>query len=174
MGKQWKKAGKQEQAGKKGALFTKLSREIQVAVRLNGPSPDLNPRLKLALETARAHCLPKDTIERAIVKGQGTQDSAVEEVLYEGFGPHGVAFLVSCVTNNRTRTVSEIRFLFKKHKGNMGENGSVMWMFEKTGKIYRAKYKITLDKEQEKNAKTLWQELQNHPDCQAVWTNIPV
>ena len=175
MGKQWKKAGKQEQASKKGALFTKLSREIQVATRLGGPSPGSNPRLKLALDTARTHSLPKDTIERAISKGQGaTPDAVISEVLYEGFGPHGTAFLVSCLTDNRTRTVSKMRFLFKKHKGNMGESGSVMWLFEKLQQEYQAKHPITLDKEQAKQVQALWQELKEHPDCQSIWTNLKI
>ena len=132
MGKQWKTAGKLAQAHKKGALFTRLAREIQVAVRLGGPTPDHNHRLKLALDVARSHSLPKDTIERAIAKGKGDKTGEqIEEVIYEGFGPHGVAIIVHCLTDNKVRTVSEIRFLFKKHQGNMGESGSVMWMFEK-------------------------------------------
>ena len=132
MGKQWKTAGKEVQASKKGALFTKLSREIQVAVRLAGPYPENNSRLKLALEVARSYSLPKDTIKRAIHQGKGsTSEDQIEEVIYEGFGPYGVAMIVICLTNNRARTASEVRFIFKKHKGNMGESGSVMWMFEK-------------------------------------------
>ena len=198
MGKQWKKTGKQEQASKKGALFTKLSREIQVAVRLGGPSPNNNPRLKLALQTARTHSLPKDTIERAIAKGQGAKEGTnTKEVLYEGFGPAGTAFLISCWTDNRARTVSEMRYLFKKHKGHIGESGSVTWMFEKTKPApaknqedtdpnkalsqkeptqgergYQAKHKVTLDKEQEEKAKNLWQEINQQADCQSVWTNF--
>ena len=140
MGKQWKTAGKLAQAGKKGALFTRLSREIQVAVRLAGPHPENNHRLKLALETARSHSLPKETIDRAISKGSGQKpEDQIEEVIYEGFGPHGVAVIVVCLTDNRTRTVSEIRHLFKKHKGNMGESGSVMWMFDKVSLVEATK-----------------------------------
>ncbi|MDE0119013.1 MAG: YebC/PmpR family DNA-binding transcriptional regulator [Bdellovibrionales bacterium] len=140
MGKQWKTAGKRSQAGKKGALFTKLSREIQVAVRLAGPHPENNHRLKLALETARSHSLPKDTIDRAISKGQGQKsEDQIEEVIYEGFGPHGIAMIVLCLTDNRVRTVSEIRHLFKKHKGSMGDSGSVMWMFDKVALVQAKK-----------------------------------
>ena len=140
MGKQWKTAGKLAQAGKKGALFTKLSREIQVAVRMAGPHPESNHRLKLALETARSHSLPKDTMERAIAKGSGQKgEDQIEEVIYEGFGPHGVAVIVHCLTDNRVRTVSEVRFLFKKHQGNMGDSGSVMWMFDKAGLVWARK-----------------------------------
>lgn len=136
MGKQWKTAGKLAQANKKGALFTRLAREIQMAVRLGGPTPDHNHRLKLALDVARSHSLPKDTIERAINKGKGDKaGEQIEEVIYEGFGPHGVAMIVHCLTDNKVRTVSEVRFLFKKNQGNMGESGSVMWMFEKASLV---------------------------------------
>ncbi len=140
MGKQWKTAGKQAQAEKKGTLFTKLSKEIQVAVRLAGPHPENNHRLKLALETARSHSLPKDTIERAIAKGRGQKEGElIEEVVYEGFGPHGVAVIALCLTDNRARTVSEIRLMFKKYKGRMGESGSVMWMFDKVSLVQARK-----------------------------------
>ncbi len=140
MGKQWKTAGKLSQAEKKGALFTKLSREIQVAVRLAGPHPENNHRLKLALETARFHSLPRDTIDRAIAKGQGQKsEDQIEELIYEGFGPHGIAMIVLCLTDNRVRTVSEIRFMFKKHNGSMGESGSVMWMFDKVALVQAKK-----------------------------------
>lgn len=140
MGKQWKTAGKLAQASKKGSLFTKLSREIQVAVRLAGPHPESNHRLKLALETARSHSLPKDTIERAITKGSGQKaEDQIEETIYEGFGPHGVAVIVHCLTDNRVRTVSEVRYLFKKHQGNMGESGSVLWMFDKASLVWANK-----------------------------------
>ena len=132
MGKQWKTAGKLEQAGKKGALFTRLSREIQVAVRLGGAHPESNHRLQLALSTARAHSVPKSTIERAIAKGSGQNTGEIiEELIYEGYGPYGVAIVLRCLTDNRTRTVSEIRHLFKIHGGQMGDSGSVLWMFDK-------------------------------------------
>ena len=131
MGKQWKAAGKQEKSNKKGALFTKLSREIQVAVRLGGCFPENNHRLKLALEVARQYSLPKDTIKRALQKGSGNRSQEqIEEVTYEGFGPHGVAMVVLCLTDNRVRTVSEVRYLFKKQGGSLGESGSVMWIFD--------------------------------------------
>lgn len=142
MGKQWKTAGKEVQASKKGALFTKLSREIQVAVRLAGPHLENNPRLKLALETARSHSLPKETIKRAISKGSGQKsDNQIEEVIYEGFGPHGVAMIVICLTENKTRTVSEVRYLFKKQKGSMEESGSVIWMFDRVALVQARKNK---------------------------------
>src|ERR1700729_1784230 len=101
MGKGWKTAGKLEAAQKKGAIFTKLAREIAVAARMGGPDPDANSRLKLAIAAAREESCPKDTIERAIKKGAGLDDSAaIEEITYEGYGPHGVGIIVEVQTDN--------------------------------------------------------------------------
>jgi YebC/PmpR family DNA-binding regulatory protein len=133
MGKSWKKAGKLEQSQKKGALFTKLAREVSVAAKLGGGDPAANSRLKLAIDAAREASCPKDTIERAIKKGTGQLDdgSIIEEIVYEGYGPFGVGILVECQTDNRTRTVSEMRNIFKTNGGNLGESGAVAWMFER-------------------------------------------
>lgn len=133
MGKGWKKAGKLEAAAKKGAIFTKVAREIAVAAKLGGGDPEANSRLKLAIEAAREVSCPKDTIERAIKKGTGQLDdaSAIEEIVYEGYGPHGVGIIVECQTDNRNRTVSELRNVFKSNGGNLGESGAVAWMFER-------------------------------------------
>jgi YebC/PmpR family DNA-binding regulatory protein len=133
MGKGWKKAGKLEASQKKGAIFTKLAREIAVAARLGGGDPASNSRLKLAVDAAREASCPKDTIERAIKKGTGQLDDGaqVEEIAYEGYGPHGVGIIVECQTDNRNRTVSEIRNLFETHGGNLGSSGAVAWMFER-------------------------------------------
>src|SRR6185437_10787229 len=130
MGKGWKKAGKLESAQKKGAVFTKLAREIAVAAKLGGGDPNANSRLKLAIEAAREVSCPKDTIERAIKKGTGQLDDGaqIEEVVYEGYGPHGVGIMVECQTDNRNRTVSVLRSLFKSNGGNLGESGAVGWM----------------------------------------------
>lgn len=137
MGKSWKKAGKLEASQKKGALFTKLAREIAVAAKLGGGDPEANSRLKLAMIAAREASCPKDTIDRAIKKGTGQLDDGaqIDEVLYEGYGPHGVGVLVECQTDNRNRTVSEIRNVFKSNGGNMGESGAVAWMFERVAFI---------------------------------------
>lgn len=137
MGKGWKKAGKLEAAQKKGALFTKLAREIAVAAKMGGGDPEANSRLKLAIDAAREASCPKDTIERAIKKGTGQLDdgSQIEEITYEGYGPHGVGILVECQTDNRNRTVSELRSVFKSNGGNLGESGAVAWMFERVSLI---------------------------------------
>jgi YebC/PmpR family DNA-binding regulatory protein len=122
---------------KRGELFTKLARAITVAARDGGGDPDANPALALAIQKAREASMPKDNIERAIAKGtgSGSDADAVEAVLYEGYGPGGVAMLVETLTDNRNRTASEVRNLFARHGGNLGEPGSVAWTFEKKGEI---------------------------------------
>ncbi len=119
---------------KRGAIFTKLVREITVAARMGGPDPAMNPRLRLAVEKANGQSMPKDNIERAIKKGAGLlEGETYEEVTYEGYGPHGVAVLVECVTDNRNRTVAEVRHAFSKAGGNLGTEGSVAFQFDRTG-----------------------------------------
>ncbi len=132
MGKSWKNPLKVENANKKGAVISKMAKEIIVAVKLGGPDPAANSRLRMAIEAAKEVSVPKDTIERAIKRGSGQDaDSQIEEVMYEGFGPHQVGILVECQTDNRTRTAPDIRFIFKKWGGMMGEQGSVAWMFDR-------------------------------------------
>ncbi|MCS7014576.1 MAG: YebC/PmpR family DNA-binding transcriptional regulator [Gemmatales bacterium] len=121
---------------RKGQLFSKLARAIQVAVRQSGPDPAANVKLRYAIEKAREAGMPKDTIERAIKKGVGElEGEAIEEVTYEGYGPGGVAILVECATDNRNRTASEIRKLFEKGGGKMGSAGAVAWLFERKGLV---------------------------------------
>jgi YebC/PmpR family DNA-binding regulatory protein len=122
---------------KRGALFTKLTRAITVAAREGGGDPEGNPALALAIQKAKDASMPKDNIERAIAKGTGADADAdaFEAVVYEGYGPGGVAVLVEALTDNRNRTSSEVRHIFTKHGGNLGEPGSVAWTFEKKGEI---------------------------------------
>ncbi len=119
---------------RRGKLFTRILKEITVAARLGGGDPAGNARLRAAVGEARANAVPADNIERAIKKGTGElEGGAIEEVVYEGYGAGGVAILVECATDNKNRTVSELRHLFTKHGGNLGESGSVAWMFAKRG-----------------------------------------
>ena len=120
---------------RRGQLFTKLGRELAIAAREGGPDPDANFKLRLVMEKARAANMPKDTIERAIRRGAGLEkgEENLEEVMYEGYGPHGVALLVQVLTDNRNRTVAEVRRTFNRHGGNMGETGCVAWLFEPKG-----------------------------------------
>ena len=122
---------------KRGQLFSKLSRAIIVAAKEGGPDPDGNLALQNAIEKARSYSMPKDNIERAIAKGTGADAdaSSFETVVYEGYGPEGVAVLVEAVTDNRNRTASEVRHAFTKHGGNLGTTGAVAWQFERRGVV---------------------------------------
>ena len=121
------------QDAKRGKLFTKLIREIMVAARAGGADPMSNPRLRSAMDKAKSQSMPKDNIDRAIKRGSGEDDGAVyEEVRYEGYGPGGVAVMVDGLTDNRNRTVAEIRYAFSKHGGNLGADGSVAYLFTHT------------------------------------------
>ena len=122
---------------KRGQLFSKLSRAIIVAAKEGGPDPDGNLALQNAIEKARSYSMPKDNIERAIAKGSGADAdaSSYETVIYEGYGPEGVAVLVEAVTDNRNRTASEVRHAFTKHGGNLGTTGAVAWQFERRGVV---------------------------------------
>lgn len=118
----------------RGKITTKIGREITVAVRLGGSDPTGNMKLKLALAKAKANNIPKDNIQRAVQKGLGTlEGSSYEELTYEGYGPGGAALLVDILTDNRNRTAADIRHLFSKHGGNLGESGCVAWMFKRKG-----------------------------------------
>ena len=124
------------QDAKRAKQFARLSREIEVAARLGAPDPDQNPRLRSAISAARAGNMPKDRIERAVHKASGPGDGAIlEEVRYEGFGPGGVAIIVEALTDNRNRTAAEVRSTFGKLGGNMGESGSVSFMFDRVGQL---------------------------------------
>src|SRR5215470_5402647 len=121
---------------KRGRMFTKLIKEITIAARIGGGDPEGNPRLRKAISDAKDVNMPADNIKRAVMKGTGELEGGqLEEITYEGYGPAGVALLVEVVTDNRNRTVSEIRHVFSKNGGNMGEAGSVSWMFKKKGSI---------------------------------------
>ncbi|MDH5649505.1 MAG: YebC/PmpR family DNA-binding transcriptional regulator [Gammaproteobacteria bacterium] len=122
------------QDAKRGKIFTKIIREITVAARMAGGDPGANPRLRAAIDKGLGQNMPKDKIERAIKKGTGElEGESYEEVIYEGYGPNGVAVMVECATDNRNRTVSEVRHAFSKHGGNLGTDGSVAYLFKTMG-----------------------------------------
>ncbi len=132
---------------KRGKIFTRLIKEITVAAGMGGGDPDGNPRLRSAIASAKTENMPKDNIARAIKKGTGELDGEVyDEILYEGYGPAGVAVLVECLTDNRNRTVADIRHYFSKSNGNLGESGCVAWMFEKKGIMIVDKETISEEK----------------------------
>jgi YebC/PmpR family DNA-binding regulatory protein len=128
-----KKAKSDQERGK---IFTKLMREITVAARLGGGDEEANPRLRTAIEAAKAASMPNTNIDKAIKKGTGELPGvSYEEMVFEGYGPGGVAIMVEATTDNKNRTVSEVRHIFERHNGNLGENGSVAWVFQQKGVI---------------------------------------
>jgi len=130
---------KERQDAKRGQIFTRLIREITVAARNGGGDPEFNPRLRAAIEKAKEHNMPADNIERAIKRGTGELEGVqYEEIRYEGYGPGGAAVIVDCMTDNRTRTVAEVRHAFAKHGGNLGTEGCVAFQFTHCGKILLA------------------------------------
>ncbi len=130
---------------KRGKSFTRIIKEISIAAR-NGGDPDANPRLRTAILAAKAVSMPSDNIKKAIMRGTGELEGGqIEEVMFEGYGPGGAAVLVNVATDNRNRTVSEIRHVFSKNGGNMGEQGSVAWMFERKSQIFVPGEKTTED-----------------------------
>lgn len=132
---------------KRGKIFTKIIRELSVAARAGGGDPDANPRLRKAIADARAVNMPADNIKRAIMKGTGQlEGSSFEEVAYEGYGPGGVAIYVEALSDNKNRTVSELRHIFTKNGGRIGESGCVSWMFKRKGYIVIDKSKAEEDK----------------------------
>lgn len=137
MGAQWKQKGRVAAADAKGRIFTKLSKEIMIAAR-NGADPDMNPRLRMAVEAAKKASMPRDTLERAIKKGAGLLDDNVvyESVTYEGFAPHQVPVIVECLTDNKNRTATNVRVLFRK--GQLATSGAVSWDFRHVGLIEAA------------------------------------
>lgn len=150
MGKQWKKSGKILASQAKGAQFTKIAKEIAVAARLGGPDPNSNSRLRMAIDAAKRNSCGKEMVDRAIRRGAGLDnEQIIEEIIYEGYAPHGVGIIVECQTDNRNRTASELRFLFKSHNGNMGESGSVAWMFERVALVEAKKSPPPKDPEED-------------------------
>ncbi|MCX6161885.1 MAG: YebC/PmpR family DNA-binding transcriptional regulator [Ignavibacteriae bacterium] len=120
----------------RGKVFTKLIKEITISARDGGGDPVGNPRLRLAIQSAKSSNMPQDNITRAIKKGTGELEGVkYEEITYEAYAPHGIAVMIQCVTDNRNRTVAELRHMISKHNGNLGDSGSVAWMFERKGVV---------------------------------------
>jgi YebC/PmpR family DNA-binding regulatory protein len=151
---------------KRGKIFTKLIKEISVAARMGGGDPEANSRLRHALINARAQNMPKDTYERAIKKGTGDLEGAnYEEIVYEGYGPGGVAVLVECLTDNRNRTIAEVRHAFGKAGGNVGTSGCVAWMFDKKGLITVDKKDATEETLMEAALEAGAEDIKDEGDC---------
>lgn len=130
----------------RGKVFTRIIKEITIAARDGGGDPEANPRLRLAIQNAKSSNMPQDNITRAIKKGTGELEGVrYEEITYEAYAPHGIAVMIQCVTDNRNRTVAELRHMISKYNGNMGESGSVAWMFERKGVVTVEKAEHTED-----------------------------
>lgn len=128
--------------------FTRVGREIAIAVKNGGPNPETNPKLRLAIQNAKSVQMPKDRVEAAIKKASNREEGNFEEVVYEGIGPGGVAMMVECATDNTTRTVANVRLIFSRGGGNLGTSGSVAYLFDRRGVFKIAKEKIDLEKQE--------------------------
>ena len=139
---------KNAQDAKRGKIFQKISRDLYMAAKSGGPDPDANPQLRLVMEKARAANMPKDNIKRALDKATGANGANYEEITYEGYGPAGVAILVHALTDNRNRTASAVRTDFNRNGGNLGETGSVSFMFDRKGYIAIVREDLDVDEDQ--------------------------
>jgi YebC/PmpR family DNA-binding regulatory protein len=158
----------------RGKLFTKLIREITIAARIGGGDPGGNPRLRKAINDARASQMPGDTIQRATKRGTGEiEGAAFEEVLYEGTGPAGTLFLVEGTTDNRNRTAAEIRKIFSRHGGNLGGSGAAAWAFDRLGMISLNKSDVTEDQLMESAVEAGAEDYRDEGDVWVVYTAIP-
>lgn len=157
----------------RGKVFTKIIKEITIAAREGGGDPDGNPRLRLAIQTAKANNMPQENITRGIKKGTGELEGVkYEELTYEGYAPHGIAIMVECVTDNRNRTVAELRHIMSKNNGNMGDTGSVAWMFERKGVINVEKAGVSEDELMEVILDAGADDLKNEGDYFEVLTSM--
>ncbi|MCP4114445.1 MAG: YebC/PmpR family DNA-binding transcriptional regulator [Desulfobacteraceae bacterium] len=156
---------------KRGKIFTKLIKEITIAARMGGGDPDSNPRLRSAVAAAKGQNMPKDNLERAIKKGTGELEGVeYEEMSYEGYGPGGVAVLVECLTDNKNRTVADVRYIFSKAGGNIGTDGCVAWMFDKRGLISVSKEESDEDTLMEVGLDAGAEDVKDEGDCFEIIT----
>jgi len=155
---------------KRSAMFSKLSREITVAARMGTPDPDMNPRLRLAVNNAKSQSMPKDNIQRAIDKASANEGDEYEEIRYEGYGPGGVALIVEALTDNRNRTATNVRTCFSKNGGNMGQEGSVSPGFQPLGLIEYPASAGSEDKVLEAAMEAGAEDIQSDSDSHEIWT----
>ncbi|MBF0302957.1 MAG: YebC/PmpR family DNA-binding transcriptional regulator [Desulfamplus sp.] len=157
---------------KRGKIFTKLIKEITVAARMGGGDPESNPRLRRAVIEAKSQNMPKDNLERAIKKGTGELEGVqYDEINYEGYGPGGVAVLVECLTDNKNRTIADVRYIFNKAGGNIGTDGCVSWMFDKKGLISVDKANATEDTLMEIALEAGAEDVKDEGDCFEIITD---
>ena len=157
---------------RRSKLFSKLAREITVAAKIGTPDPDMNPRLRLAIQNARAENMPKDNIERAIKKATGGDAESYEQIRYEGYGPGGVAMIVEALTDNRNRTAGAVRSYLTKHGGALGESGSVAFMFDRVGQISYPASAGSADKVLDAAIEAGADDVQSGPDGHVITTTF--
>ena len=132
---EYRKARKMKRWGQMAKVFTKIGREIALAVKEGGPDPESNPKLRLAIQNSKTANMPKKNVDAAIQRASSKDGENLEEIVYEGYGPHGIPFIVECLTNKTTRTVANVRYYFSKGKGSLGTSGSVSFMFDRKGEF---------------------------------------
>ncbi len=158
---------------KREKIFSKISRLISVAAKKGGADPEMNPELRQAVEKAKELNVPKDNIERAIKKGSGQiEGEQIEEVIYEAYGSNGIAVIIKCITDNRNRTLSEIKHILSNFEGKMAQAGSVSYMFNKKGENWVAKYTTEADQETKAKIEKLFEALDENDDVQEIYSNL--
>jgi len=159
---------------KRGKIFSKMSRLINVAAKEKGGDPDSNPKLRLAIEKARQFNMPKDNIERAIKRGTGqTKGAKMEEIAYEAYGPSGVALIIELITDNRNRTIAEIKHILTKFGGKLAEAGSVKYLFDKNNEEWMPKYPLEISDQKTKDQlNKLFKILDENEDIQKIYSNL--
>ncbi|MBU4082566.1 YebC/PmpR family DNA-binding transcriptional regulator [Patescibacteria group bacterium] len=159
---------------KRGKIFSKMSRLISIAAREKGSDPEMNPRLRMAIDAARKENMPKENIERAIKKGSGEIEGArMEEITYEAYGPSGVAIIIEIITDNKNRTIAEIRHALKQHDGKLAEGGSVLYLFNKKENEWEPKYPLEItDQKTVSQLEKLFEALEENDDVQEIYSNL--
>lgn len=158
---------------KRGKIFGKLAKTISVAAREKGGDPAMNPRLRMAVEAAQKENMPKENIERAIKRGIGElEGSTLEEMTLEIYGPEGVAIIVEAITDNKNRTLSEIKKILSEHNATLAEGGSARWAFEKKDNEWAAKFPMNVSEEQRAKIEKLFEALDNQDDVQEIYSNL--
>lgn len=158
---------------KRGKLFSKLGKIIAVAARDKGGDPAMNPRLRIAMETAKKANMPKENVERAIQRGTGKLEGAkLEEITLDIYGPEGVAMLLEGITDNKNRTLSEIKKILSGHNAKLGEEGSARWAFDKQGQEWIAKFPAEISQEKREKLEKLFEALDEHDDVQAIYSTL--
>jgi len=161
---------------KRGKIFSKLSRLISIAAKEKGGDPESNPKLRMAIEKARQMNMPKDNIERAVKRGTGQLEGVkMEEIIYEAYGPAGVALIIEGITDNKNRTLSEIKHTLGRFNGKLAEAGSVKYLFDKKGEDWIPKYPLEItDKQTKKQLEKLFEALDENDDVQEIYSNLKI